>query len=56
MEIIKNLICKINTDSLVAVGLIVILAIATYLGQERLCDTLAAGLVGFLGRSAIRKE
>ncbi len=56
MEIIKNAVSNMTTDTIVAVGLVTGLLLAIGYGQERLCDTLAAGLVGFLGRSVLKKE
>lgn len=42
---------KLNTDSIVAVGLIGCLAAAIFAGMNELAMSIASGLVGYMGRS-----
>ena len=42
---------KINTDTVVAVGLIGCLAAAIFAGMNELAMSIASGLVGYMGRS-----
>lgn len=42
---------KINTDVVVAAGLIVGLLAAIFMGMNELAMSIASGLVGYMGRS-----
>lgn len=42
---------KMNTDTVVAAGLIVGLLAAIFMGMNELAMSIASGLVGYMGRS-----
>ena len=47
---------KINTDMVVAGGLIVGLLAAIFMGMNELAMSIASGLVGYMGRSLAERE